>query len=552
MSQASSMGYRQTSRQDLYEEQISVEIQSDEQVRLEMADEVDGEDESDFEQSMTSLRDQLFYLPKKHRKRRWFQDPDFIKLCIMLGMVITYFVSELVVGIVGNSLALLADAFHMLSDAISLFIGASAVLLSKKRGTKRFSYGFGRAETLGGLINSVFLLSAVMFIGLEAIERFGEPSFIENPWLVLGVGTGGLLINLIGMLMFCGHAHGGHGHSHGGGHGHSHDSSTKEEGHGDRNDQHSHSHSHGKKKQSRSHNMLGVFLHVFGDFLGSIGVLIAAILTLIFVYGQDEATQRKHAWVMYVDPTLSVVLAILILITAVPLVIATSKILLQSVPDAVNLERLKNDLLSLNGVVSVHELHAWSVSHGKKLIGSVHLTLSDQFEMCEWETLALEAKDIFHRYGIHSTTIQPEKVVDEILKRDDVKISGEFCNQMCRSAECQENRCCPPPKVTMPESLEKEIRQRNIRFRSKPRNNRPHDEITLEDLDQPPSRSRQSQSSDRSEGTSKDLSEWSTHSRAHSQSSNRLDAAGKEAQFINQAEASSNRSLSRSSSQTNQ
>lgn len=402
----------------------------------------------------------------------------FLILCIAL--VVSFFFAELVVGIVAKSLALLADAFHMLSDAISLVIGLSALLLSKRRGNEKFTYGFERAETLGGLINSVFLLSAVLFITMEAIERFSEPSFISDPWLVFGVGTGGMLINLLGMIMFCGgghgHSHGGHGHSHGGGHGHSHGGNENSESeHNETESQNNNKKTKKKTKKTKSHNMMGVFLHVFGDFLGSIAVIVASILNLIFV---DPNDPNKNVWVKYIDPSLSVIMAFLILITSVPLVIGTSKILLQSVPDAVNVKKLKSGLIQINGVSDVHELHVWSVAHGKKLIGSVHLSLDDSFDMHNWDTLAHSAKDIFHIFGIHSTTIQPE-ITPKFLKRQDVKVIGHLCTQLCSSLDCSEDRCCPPAKIKISQELQNHLdeRERNIRIRRNvsPTNDLNHD-----------------------------------------------------------------------------
>jgi zinc transporter 1 len=148
-----------------------------------------------------------------------------------------------------------------------------------------------------------------MFILLEALERFLErphPPALDRPDLVLIVGGLGMLVNLIGMVMFCGHAHGGHGHSHGGGHGHSHGDKENEEKKG------KHGHSHSKKKKKKSLNLAGVFLHITGDFLGSIAVIISATLSLFF-------DPEVHTWVTYIDPSVSSLMAIIILFTSIPL-----------------------------------------------------------------------------------------------------------------------------------------------------------------------------------------------------------------------------------------
>jgi len=99
-------------------------------------------------------------------------------LIIMLVMVFVVFLAELLVGFIGKSLALLSDAFHMFSDFVSLIVGATALRLAQKPRTARLSYGWGRAEILGGLINGVFLICVVLYIYMEAIGRFIEPTII--------------------------------------------------------------------------------------------------------------------------------------------------------------------------------------------------------------------------------------------------------------------------------------------------------------------------------------------------------------------------------------
>ncbi len=262
----------------------------------------------------------------------WYKDADFYKMSIMLLMIVVYFFAELIVGIATNSLTLIADSFHMLSDGIGIVIGIIGLLVAKKKGDKKNTYGYIRAEPVGGLINSVFLLSVVLFIFLDAIQRFIEPTVITNPLLVLIVGIGGLIVNIIGLIMFCGHAH--HGHDHGHDHSHTHKHAHQEEHHHHskdnnhsksekskshkhaekghkHNEKHHHNHHDGeehhheeghhhedehhhegehhvdaKSKKSnnskRNENLFGVFLHVFGDFLVCFNFLKFVCQNLIF------------------------------------------------------------------------------------------------------------------------------------------------------------------------------------------------------------------------------------------------------------------------------
>lgn len=167
-----------------------------------------------------------------HGRGRFYHKKTF-RLLSMLSLTFGYFIVELVVGNITNSVALVADAFHMLSDVISLVIAIVAVRIVKRRSDVN-TYGWVRAEVVGANINTVFLLALCLTIIFDAIKRFIDPEPIENVNLLLIVGSVGLGINIIGLFLFQGfhgHSHGGssHGHSHGSSHhGHSHeDKKTK-------------------------------------------------------------------------------------------------------------------------------------------------------------------------------------------------------------------------------------------------------------------------------------------------------------------------------------
>ena len=144
-----------------------------------------------------------------HGKRKFYQTKTF-RLIAMLSLTLTYFIVELVVGNITNSVALVADAFHMLSDFISLIIGIIAVRISKRRSDIN-TYGWVRAEVVGANVNTVFLLALCLTIIFDAVKRFIQPEPIEKVDLLLIVGSIGLGINIIGLFLFQGF----HGHSHG-------------------------------------------------------------------------------------------------------------------------------------------------------------------------------------------------------------------------------------------------------------------------------------------------------------------------------------------------
>lgn len=144
-------------------------------------------------------------------------EPNRARLLCMLTLTFVFFIVEVVVSRITASLSMLSDSFHMLSDVIALIVALVAVRFAEKtHSTNKNTFGWIRAEVMGALVNAVFLTALCFTIVLEAIERFTEPHEIESPEVVAGVGAAGLLVNLLGLCLFHGHAGGGHGHSHGG------------------------------------------------------------------------------------------------------------------------------------------------------------------------------------------------------------------------------------------------------------------------------------------------------------------------------------------------
>jgi len=163
------------------------------------------------------------------------------RIIILLAIDSAFFFLELIIGYAVHSLALVADSFHMLNDVLSLCVGLWAVKVANSRtSNKMYTYGWQRAETLGALVNGVFLVALCVTIFLDAIQRFVEPQEVSNPKLVLVVGCLGLGSNLLGLFLFHDHGHGGHGgHSHGPG------DAVKDAEEG-------HSHAHGEDEHDRN------------------------------------------------------------------------------------------------------------------------------------------------------------------------------------------------------------------------------------------------------------------------------------------------------------
>ncbi|KAI1760767.1 cation efflux protein [Hypoxylon sp. FL1150] len=356
------------------------------------------------------------------------------KLCAIISISFAFFVAEIVVAFLTKSLALLADAFHYMNDLIGFIVALVAILISERaESPQNFSFGWARAQLLGAFFNGVFLLALGVSIFLQSIERFISIERIENPKLVLIMGCVGLTLNIISATLL--HEHHGHDHGHGHGHGHGHNHSHAEdishaEGHNHTRDCHDHSHvnieagrqataslsdqddvpltpisAHAEHRHhtittlrspGRDLGMMGVLIHVIGDAFNNIGVIVAA---LVIWLTSSEAR-------FYADPGISMGIALMILLTSIPLVKNSGKILMQSAPKDVDMEDVKHDLEKIPGIESVHELHIWRLDQ-KKAIATAHVVVSNN-EMTDFMTRARTVGECLHAYGIHSATLQPE------------------------------------------------------------------------------------------------------------------------------------------------
>jgi zinc transporter 1 len=227
------------------------------------------------------------------------------------------------------------------------------------------------------------------------------------------------------------------------------------------------SHNHTKpkskdgKKGGHSHdlNMRGVFLHVMGDALGNIGVIVSALIIWL----------TDYEWRYYVDPGISLVITLIILASAIPLCKAASRILLQAVPPGMSIDHIKEDIERLPGVIGSHHLHVWQLSD-TKIVASIHLQVDTEIKgegSERYMRLARQVRRCLHAYGIHSSTIQPEFAPDSDTEDNQghphaSSSRGTIEHQPSRAAsiregdnqacllECDENcarggQCCPKP-----------------------------------------------------------------------------------------------------------
>jgi cobalt-zinc-cadmium efflux system protein len=270
-----------------------------------------------------------------------------------LAVTLCFLFIEAAGGWLSGSLALLADAGHMLTDASSLGLALAAGWVSRRSATRRRSYGWHRVEILAAFLNGLALIIVSVFIGMEAIERVVRPTPVHAP-LLLAVAAAGFAANLVSAAMLY-------------------------------------------RAGRESLNVRGAFLHVVSDMLGSVGALTAGILILAF------------GWVI-ADPIIGIIISLLVLISSWTLIRESISILLESTPRHVDTESILEKVLQTPGVVSAHDLHIWTVTSGY-LVLTLHIVAAEDADS---DKVLAALSEFFERdWGITHTTIQVEKALRE-------------------------------------------------------------------------------------------------------------------------------------------
>ncbi|PSK35471.1 hypothetical protein C7M61_004507 [Candidozyma pseudohaemuli] len=277
-----------------------------------------------------------------------------------------------------KSLGLLSDSLHMALDCASLALGLIAGVLSKNPVNANGLYPFGlqNFEILAGFTNGVLLMGISGSIIFEAIGRLFHPVALQQTTELIIVSILGLLVNIVGIFAFNhGHSHGGHSHDHGHSHGHSHSHSHS----------HGHSHAEADDEPEVNDNMRGIFLHILADTLGSVGVVISTILTTLF------------KWQGF-DPVASIIIAVLIFSTAVPLIKSTGSSLLLQLGEKKEqtVRNALNDITTIKGIKSFTSVRFWP-SHSKQIKGYIHI------QVYRGESITLlkkQCQDVFAKYKI--------------------------------------------------------------------------------------------------------------------------------------------------------
>ncbi|KAG0320679.1 hypothetical protein BGZ99_004363 [Dissophora globulifera] len=346
---------------------------------------------------------------------------DKRRLKIAIGLCGAFFVVELLGGLWSESLALLSDSFHLLTDITSFIISLAAIYLSQRSSTATHTFGYHRAEVLGALFSIFLIWGLTLLLVVEAYDRVRHPIDIDGKTMSVVAGLG-VFVNIILMFVLGGHHHHhgdehDHEHGHGHGHGHSHSHTThaehaplqSEDDHdhdthlsldkpaSDHHQQHDHS-GHGHHHHHHHHvnlNITAATLHVLGDLLSSVGVLISSLVITFFPS------------LVYLDPICTFVFSILVIATTVGIFKRSVSILMESVPRNMDLEEIKDAICDVPGVLEVKTLHVWSLTVGQSaLAGTVYLQPEVKDVRRATAIVATARRMIKKRYGIKEFTLQ--------------------------------------------------------------------------------------------------------------------------------------------------
>jgi cobalt-zinc-cadmium efflux system protein len=271
-------------------------------------------------------------------------------LQIALGITIAFFVIELAGGIFTNSLALLADSWHMLNDASALTFALIAAWIAQKPIDVKKTFGYYRAEILAAFLNGIFLWIIVAFIFYEAILRIQSPAIVKSLDMFI-IALAGLMANGISALVL-------------------------------------------SKSRDESLNVKGAFLHVLTDTLGSVGAISAGLIMAFTEWYQA-------------DPLVSILVGILIFYSSSKLIRESMNVLLEGVPRGIDVNIVEQKLMKFRGIKGVHDLHVWCMTPTKICAMSCHVVVEENIDRKKLisDLIAMLKEE----FGIDHTTIQIEE-----------------------------------------------------------------------------------------------------------------------------------------------
>ncbi len=274
---------------------------------------------------------------------------DTWRLWITLALTSTYMIAEVIGGLWAGSLALLADAGHMLSDAGAVALALFAIWISRRPPTPQRTFGYYRVEILAALVHGAVLVAIAGYVVIAAVGRLRDPVDVHGV-TVMAVAAGGLAMNVLGLLVLRGAC-------------------------------------------AHSLNIRGVWLHVLSDALGSVGVLVSG--TLILAFGWNIA-----------DPVASIFIAGLVLASAWKLLKEVVAVLMEGAPGHIDVDEVRNAIMGAPGVAGVHDLHVWTITSGMESLSGHVVVDGSRSE----QVLLRELQNRLRReFGIEHVTIQIER-----------------------------------------------------------------------------------------------------------------------------------------------
>ncbi|RMG48538.1 MAG: cation transporter [Acidobacteria bacterium] len=270
------------------------------------------------------------------------------RLRFVLGLTAVYMLAEAIGGWWTNSLALLADAGHMLTDVAGLGLALLAAWMADRTAPPEKTYGYYRFEILAAFVNAVALVVISLVILYEAYQRFSSPPLVRGPEM-MAIATGGLVVNIIGLWLLSSPWH-------------------------------------------HNLNVRGAFLHILGDALGSLGAMAAGLA----IWRWDWRTA---------DPLFSVVTALLIIYCGWRLIRDSVNVLLEATPAHIDIEAVKQSMQRITGVLDIHDLHIWTITPGKEAL-SAHIILDEKAS--HKATLEALQEKLREEFGIAHATLQLE------------------------------------------------------------------------------------------------------------------------------------------------
>ena len=270
------------------------------------------------------------------------------RLGLVLALSAAYMVAEIVGGLLSNSIALLADAGHMLSDVGALALALFALWIARRPANSRRTYGYARTEILAALVNGATLVGISLYIFVEAFGRLRAPPPVQGA-VVMGVAAGGLMINLLALWLL-------------------------------------------NANKSENLNVRGAWLHVLTDAMGSVGAILGGLA--VWQFGWPWA-----------DPAISILIGLLVIYSSWALLRDSVSVLMEGAPRDVDVDAVRDALTKSRGVASVHDLHVWTIASGMySLSAHIALTGTDPNE----EILRRLEQTLQKEFGIRHTTLQLE------------------------------------------------------------------------------------------------------------------------------------------------